>query len=64
MDINDPHCLEVRCISDDQNHQESVRAICACGCSSLCKEGADSIGREFLSYLLKKLKSHLKFFRL
>lgn len=51
-------------ISDDQNHQENAQAICACECSSLCKEGTDSIGREIFTLSYWKIKEPLKVFSL
>lgn len=36
-------------ISDDQTQQENARAISACECSKLCREGIASIGRESFS---------------
>ena len=36
-------------ISDDQGHQENARAVCMSECSFLCREGIESIGREYFS---------------
>lgn len=36
-------------ISDDQSHQDHARAIAVSECSSLCKEGIDSTGREYFT---------------
>lgn len=33
-------------ISDDQSHQERARCIAACECSTLCRDGDSSVGRE------------------
>ena len=49
-------------ISDDQNHQENARAICASECSILCKNGIDSIGREYFTLSYWKIKDSLKVF--
>ena len=51
-------------ISDDQNHQENARAICASECSTLCAEGMESIGREFFTLSYWKIKEPLKVFSL
>jgi len=51
-------------ISDDQKHQENARALCACECSTLCKEGKESIGREFFTLSYWKIKEPLKVFSL
>jgi len=36
-------------ISDNQSHQDHARAIAVSECSSLCKEGIDSTGREYFT---------------
>lgn len=36
-------------ISYDQEHQENARAVCMSECSFLCREGLESIGREYFS---------------
>lgn len=51
-------------ISDDQNHQENARAVCASECSTLCAEGMESIGREFFSLSYWKIREPLKVFSL
>lgn len=34
-------------VSDDQSHLENARAICVSECSSLCREGLESVGKEY-----------------
>lgn len=51
-------------ISDDQNHQENARAVCASECSTLCAEGMESIGREFFTLSYWNIKEPLKVFSL
>jgi hypothetical protein len=51
-------------ISDDQNHQENARAVCASECSTLCAEGMESIGREFFTLSYWKIREPLKVFSL
>lgn len=51
-------------ISDDQKHQENARALCACECSMLCKEGKESIGREYFTLSYWIIKEPLKVFSL
>lgn len=51
-------------ISDNQNHQENARAVCASECSTLCAEGMESIGREFFTLSYWKIKEQLKVFSL
>lgn len=40
------HTMFYGVISDDQSHQENARAISITECSSLCREGINSVGRE------------------
>lgn len=40
------HTMFYGVISDDQSHQENARAISVTECSSLCREGIKSVGRE------------------
>lgn len=40
------HTMFYGVISDDQSHQENARAISITECSSLCREGIKSVGRE------------------